>query len=214
MTSAGRRPRQQKRGARRRAATCGPRRKNRDASGAGPRGRRDYHDDDFRYEDTVEDAREAFIFFVVVACFVCCCCGSCAARRLARRNYPHGRELRAAPRRHRRRVALGSSGEDWPCPVCAREPALRSCSTVAAYRGRARARTRTKTRLGRLMGGGEEGAPRLLSRTSFLVLPMRRGSYQVNTVAEAGRAHRWRRGGRRWYRVARRRQFTHRSCLN
>ena len=38
-----------------------------------------YHDDDFRYEDTVEDAREAFIFFVVVACFVCCCCGSCAA---------------------------------------------------------------------------------------------------------------------------------------
>ena len=73
-----------------------------------------YHDDDFRYEETVEDAREAFIFFVVVACLICCCCGSCAARRLARRNYPHGRELRRPLLDDTdAQVALGSSAVSY-----------------------------------------------------------------------------------------------------
>ena len=183
-----------------RGSTCGPRRKNRDASRSRtPRTTSIIMTTTFRYEDTVEDAREAFIFFVVVACFVCCCCGSCAARRLARRNYPHGRELRRPLLDDTdAEVALGSSGEDWPCPVCRHaNPPSRSCCDVAAYRARTRCRerTRTKTRLGGRTGWRRRRSPpRLLSRTSSRSTDEEEAPIRLTPLQKrAARRHRWRR---------------------
>ena len=158
----------------------------------------------------------AFIFFVVVACFVCCCCGSCAARRLARRNYPHGRELRRPLLDDTdAEVALGSSRERLALPrLPPREPSLavvlRRLPLIEEGRAVAEGRVRKRGSEGRMGWRRGRSPPRLLSRTSFLVLPMTTRRRLVDTVAEASRAAAPLASscGRRWYRVARRRQFT------